>query len=88
MSIHDRALAAPAPQGEAARPRATIRPQNRARTPHPSSLQAPAGGAAIHALAQIGRAPGPPGHMWIGLPVTAIAASFTASEWVGWAWQV
>jgi hypothetical protein len=26
--------------------------------------------------------------MWIGLPVTAIAASFIASEWVGWAWQV
>jgi hypothetical protein len=26
--------------------------------------------------------------MWIGFPVTAIAASFTASEWVGWAWQV
>jgi hypothetical protein len=25
---------------------------------------------------------------WIGLPVTAIAASFIASEWVGWAWQV
>jgi hypothetical protein len=27
-------------------------------------------------------------YMWIGLPVTAIAASFSASEWVGWAWQV
>ena len=26
--------------------------------------------------------------MWIGLPVTAIAASFSASECVGWAWQV
>ena len=25
---------------------------------------------------------------WIGLPVTAIAASLTASECVGWAWQV
>jgi hypothetical protein len=29
-----------------------------------------------------------PPQIWIGLPVTAIAASFTASEWVGWAWQV
>jgi hypothetical protein len=29
-----------------------------------------------------------PIQMWIGLPVTAIAASFIASEWVGWAWQV
>lgn len=27
-------------------------------------------------------------HMWIGLPVTAIAASLKASAWVGWAWQV
>ena len=26
--------------------------------------------------------------IWIGLPVTAIAASFSASAWVGWAWQV
>ena len=26
--------------------------------------------------------------MWIGLPSTPIAASFTASEWVGCAWQV
>ena len=26
--------------------------------------------------------------MWIGLPCTAIAASFTASLCVGWAWQV
>jgi len=26
--------------------------------------------------------------MWIGLPVTAIAASLIASECVGWAWQV
>ena len=26
--------------------------------------------------------------MWIGLPVTAMAASFTASLWVGCAWQV
>jgi hypothetical protein len=26
--------------------------------------------------------------MWIGRPVTAIAASLIASEWVGWAWQV
>lgn len=26
--------------------------------------------------------------MWIGLPVTAIAASLIASLWVGWAWQV
>jgi hypothetical protein len=26
--------------------------------------------------------------MWIGFPVTAIAASFSASLWVGWAWQV
>jgi len=28
------------------------------------------------------------GQMWIGLPVTAIAASFIASECVGCAWQV
>ena len=27
-------------------------------------------------------------HMWIGLPRTAIAASLSASECVGWAWQV
>ena len=33
-----------------------------------------------------GRAADP--QTWIGLPVTAIAASLTASEWVGWAWQV
>lgn len=26
--------------------------------------------------------------IWMGLPVTPIAASLTASEWVGWAWQV
>ncbi len=26
--------------------------------------------------------------IWIGFPVTAIAASFSASAWVGWAWQV
>jgi hypothetical protein len=25
--------------------------------------------------------------MWIGFPVTAIPASLTASECVGWAWQ-
>ena len=31
---------------------------------------------------------GKTGQTWIGLPVTAIAASFIASEWVGWAWQV
>ncbi|TMJ18310.1 MAG: hypothetical protein E6G92_00160 [Alphaproteobacteria bacterium] len=29
-----------------------------------------------------------PRQIWIGLPVTAIAASLTASLWVGWAWQV
>ena len=27
-------------------------------------------------------------YMWIGLPRTAIAASFSASLCVGWAWQV
>ena len=30
----------------------------------------------------------PIAQMWIGFPVTAIAASLSASEWVGWAWQV
>ncbi len=30
----------------------------------------------------------PSAQMWIGLPCTAIAASFSASAWVGWAWQV
>jgi hypothetical protein len=30
----------------------------------------------------------PIGQTWIGLPVTAIAASLIASECVGWAWQV
>lgn len=32
--------------------------------------------------------PTPTPYIWIGLPVTAIAASFSASAWVGWAWQV
>jgi hypothetical protein len=27
-------------------------------------------------------------YMWIGFPVTAIAASLSASLCVGWAWQV
>ena len=30
----------------------------------------------------------PVAQMWIGFPVTAIAASLSASAWVGWAWQV
>ena len=30
----------------------------------------------------------PPVQIWMGLPRTAIAASLTASECVGWAWQV
>jgi hypothetical protein len=30
----------------------------------------------------------PRDQIWIGLPVTAIAASLIASLWVGWAWQV
>lgn len=29
-----------------------------------------------------------PNYIWIGLPVTAIAASLIASLCVGWAWQV
>ena len=37
-----------------------------------------------HARGDIAASP----YMWIGLPVTAIAASLSASEWVGWAWQV
>lgn len=42
-------------------------------------------------LKQKGKSAGSPpfrAYMWIGLPVTAIAASLKASAWVGWAWQV
>src|SRR5690606_6325160 len=42
------------------------------------SLAGEVGNVRVREMAQI----------WIGLPATAIAASLSASESVGWAWQV
>ena len=52
---------------------------NRFNMPVPYTLAASP--ATVHSEMQAGQ-------MWIGFPVTAIAASFSASLCVGWAWQV